>query len=67
MNRHPGFAVDEIRGRLLHDALLAEATAQVGLWCEGNPVTIPPVQAPPHIPQLARTDTGTLHAVVVAS
>jgi hypothetical protein len=59
--------VDEIRGRLLHEALLREAVAQTLIWAEGLPVTIPPPMEPPDFPTLAKTDTGTLHAVVVAS
>lgn len=66
MNRHPGFPVDEIRGRLLHDALLAEAREQIDLWCGGTPVIVPPAQEPPAFPVLAKTDTGSIRAVVVA-
>ena len=61
MNRHPGFRVEEIRGRLLHEQLLAEAMNAISVkqW--------PDRIDPPHFPQIARTDTGTMRAVVIAS
>lgn len=67
MTRHPGFPVDEIRGRMLHEALLREAEAQIGAWVMGVPVTLPPTTEPPVFPVIAATDTGTLRAVEVAS
>lgn len=62
MTARPGFNVDEIRGRLLHEALLAEATAAVAFrdW------TIE-TASPPAVPEHSHTDTGTLRAVYVAS
>lgn len=56
------FPVDEIRGRLLHEALLAEATAAVRDhdW-SGAPIEVP------DFPEHSTTPTGTLRAVVVAS
>lgn len=66
MINRPAFPVDEVRGRLLYDALLAEARCQVGRWCDGVPVTIPPHQESPVIPTVSTTDTGTMRAIVVA-
>ena len=64
---YPRFPVDEIRGRLLHEALLAEATEQVETWSCGIAVTMPPHREPPVFPTVVRTGTGSLRAVVVAS
>lgn len=66
MIRRPAFPVEEVRGRLLHDALLAEARTQIGVWCDGVPVVIPPHTDPPDFPQTIPSDPGTLRAVANA-
>lgn len=58
----PGFPVSEIRGRLLHEALLLEARATVEAtdWFR-------PTHEAPDFPTVGTTDSGTMRAVVVAS
>ncbi len=62
MTRKPGFPVDEIRGRLLHEALLGPARDAVAAqdW------SVETDQAP-EFPTIGHTDSGTMRAVVVAS
>lgn len=61
MTRQPGFPVDELRGRLLHESLLASSQDFV----RGMNWMTETSQAP-SFPDHAETDTGTLRAVVVA-
>jgi hypothetical protein len=64
MTRKPstGFPVDEIRGRLLHEALLDSARSSV----LSQDWDVETAQAP-DFPTIGHTDSGTMRAVVVAS
>lgn len=64
MTRKPstGFPVDEIRGRLLHEALLDSARSAVAAQDWDVETTQAPV-----FPTVGTTDSGTMRAVVVAS
>lgn len=60
MTQPAAWSVEEARGRLLFDQLCAEADAEIERYA-----WLPEVD-PPVIPHVARTDTGTMRAVVVA-
>lgn len=64
MTRHPGFPVDEIRGRMLHEQLLAEGRSEFEKWAA---TSLPPECNSPEFPVISFTDTGTMRAVIVAS
>lgn len=67
MTSDPRNDAAEIRGRLLHEALLKEARVQTSAWLGGHPVTLPP--HPPIIPPIqlhTTTDTGSMRVVQIA-
>lgn len=58
MTIYPGIPVDEIRGRLLHEQLLAEARVAVASQ-DWETETLQP-------PMFACTDSGTMLPIVIA-